>query len=104
MVETNPNLRIIIDKFDSGPPVFAAVEYRILGDDPKILQALGEQLELISSNCSPNACKIFGSSPNIRYSTAAKTGGPESNLSIMILRLGFVSTIDLANAGRPFII
>ena len=50
MVETNPDLRIIIDKFDSGPPVFAAVEYRILGDDPKVLQALGEQLELIMNN------------------------------------------------------
>ena len=50
MVETNPDLRIIIDKFDSGPPVFAAVEYRILGDDPKVLQVLGEQLELIMNN------------------------------------------------------
>ena len=50
IVEQNPNLRIIIDKFDSGPPVFSAVEYRILGDDPEILKILGQKLELIISD------------------------------------------------------
>ena len=50
IVKQNPNLRIIIDKFDSGPPVFSAVEYRILGDDPEILKILGQKLELIISD------------------------------------------------------
>ena len=50
IVKQNPNLRVIIDKFDSGPPVFSAVEYRILGDDPEILKILGDKLELIINN------------------------------------------------------
>jgi len=36
-----------VDKFDSGPPVDAAVEYSIDGPDLNILRALGKKLELI---------------------------------------------------------
>jgi hypothetical protein len=43
----NPDLNIIVDKFDSGPPVDAAVEYSIDGPDIEILRALGKKLELI---------------------------------------------------------
>ena len=43
----NPGLKIIVDKFDSGPPVDAAVEYSIDGPDINILRALGKKLELI---------------------------------------------------------
>ena len=46
----NPDLKIIIDKFDSGPPVEAAVEYSIDGPDLSILRALGKKLELIIRN------------------------------------------------------
>lgn len=50
LANQNPDLKIITDKFDSGPPVFASIEYRILGDDISILRELGQQLELIISN------------------------------------------------------
>jgi len=43
----NPDLKIIIDKFASGPPVDAAIEYSIDGPDIEILRALGKKLELI---------------------------------------------------------
>ena len=43
----NPDLKIIVDKFDSGPPVDAAVEYSIDGPDLSVLRALGKKLELI---------------------------------------------------------
>ena len=35
----NPDLKIIVDKFDSGPPVEAAVEYSIDGPDIDILKS-----------------------------------------------------------------
>ena len=43
----NPDIKIIVDKFDSGPPVNAAIEYSIIGPDISILRALGKKLELI---------------------------------------------------------
>ena len=43
----NPDLKIIVDKFDSGPPVDAAVEYSIDGPDLSVLRVLGKKLELI---------------------------------------------------------
>ena len=47
LTSENPDLKIIIDKFDSGPPVDAAVEYSIDGPDLSVLRALGNKLELI---------------------------------------------------------
>ena len=49
----NPDIQIRIDKFYAGPPVFAAIDYGITGDDPEVLQLLGEKLELIISK-APN--------------------------------------------------
>ena len=46
----NPDLIIFVDSFQSGPPVFSDVNYRILGDDVEILRELGSQLELIINN------------------------------------------------------
>ena len=39
----NPDIKIIVDKFDSGPPVDAAIEYSIVGPDMSILRALGKK-------------------------------------------------------------
>ena len=50
LANLNPDLKVITDKFDSGPPVFASIEYRILGDDISILRELGHKLELILSD------------------------------------------------------
>ena len=47
LTSENPDLKIIVDKFDSGPPVDAAVEYSIDGPDLNILRALGKKLELV---------------------------------------------------------
>ena len=43
----NPDLKIVIDKFSSGPPVDSAVEFSIDGPDLSVLRALGKKLELI---------------------------------------------------------
>ena len=43
----NPDLKIVIDKFSSGPPVDSAVEFSIDGPDLTVLMALGKKLELI---------------------------------------------------------
>ena len=46
----NPDLVIFVDNFNSGPPVFADVSYRIIGDDVNVLRQLGSKLELIINN------------------------------------------------------
>ena len=46
----NPDLVIFVDSFQSGPPVFADVSYRIIGDDVNVLRQLGSKLELIINN------------------------------------------------------
>ena len=48
----NPDLKIIVDKFDSGPPVEAAVEYSIDGPDIDILRALGKEIRINCERCS----------------------------------------------------
>ena len=47
LVNNNPEVRIIVDQFSSGPPVFADIEYRIMGEDQFILTELGDRLSLI---------------------------------------------------------
>jgi multidrug efflux pump subunit AcrB len=47
LTSENPDLKIVVDKFDSGPPVDAAVEYSIDGPDLSVLRVLGKKLELI---------------------------------------------------------
>ena len=46
----NPDLTIYVDSFQSGPPVFSDISYRILGDDVNVLRRLGSELELIINN------------------------------------------------------
>ena len=46
----NPDLVIFVDSFQSGPPVFSDVSYRIIGDDVDVLRQLGSKLELIINN------------------------------------------------------
>jgi multidrug efflux pump subunit AcrB len=38
--KANPDVEVRIDKFYAGPPVFAAIDYAIKGDDPEVLQLL----------------------------------------------------------------
>ncbi len=47
---SNPDLVIFVDSFQSGPPVFSDVSYRIIGDDVDVLRQLGSKLELIINN------------------------------------------------------
>ena len=68
--QSNPDIEVRVDKFYSGPPVFAAIDYYITGDDPELLQALGEKLELIISKA-----------PNIS-STNATLSSYETNIEI----------------------
>ena len=68
--KANPDIEVRVDKFYSGPPVFAAIDYAIKGDDPEILQLLGEKLELIISKA-----------PNIS-STNAALSSYETNIEI----------------------
>ena len=68
--QSNPDIEVRVDKFYSGPPVFAAIDYYITGDDPELLQVLGEKLELIISKA-----------PNIS-STNATLSSYETNIEI----------------------
>ena len=68
--QSNPDIEVRADKFYAGPPVFAAIDYYITGDDPEVLQALGEKLELIISKA-----------PNIS-STNATLSSYETNIEI----------------------
>ena len=70
LVENNPGVRIIVDQFSSGPPVFADIEYRIMGEDQDILTELGDKLELILSRA-----------PDV-YLTRSQSNEYETNLEI----------------------
>ena len=70
IAERNPDVRILVDNFFAGPPVFADIEYKIIGDDREVLGILGEELELIISN-APNivltGTDFSGYSTNIEF-------------------------------------
>ena len=70
IVNNNPEVRIIVDQFSSGPPVFADIEYRIMGEDQDILTELGDRLELILSKA-----------PDV-YLTRSQSNEYETNLEI----------------------
>ena len=53
----------------------------------------------INSNFFPKALKIFRSGPSMLNSTAASTGGPESNLSTIIFKSGFSAVSLFASFG-----
>ena len=68
--EKNSDITIYVDTFQSGPPVFSDINYRIYGDDPFILESLGEQLELIINNApdiSHTKSQTSISSTNIEF-------------------------------------
>jgi len=68
--EKNSDIIIYVDTFQSGPPVFSDINYRIYGDDPFILESLGEQLELIINNApdiSHTKSQTSISSTNIEF-------------------------------------
>ena len=44
----NPDVKILVDNFFSGPPVFADIEYKIIGNDREIL----EYLRTVRANCA----------------------------------------------------
>ena len=64
----NPDLKIIVDKFKSGPPVEAAVEFSIDGPDLSVLRSLGKKLEL-----------IIKSAPDV-FLTSSELSGGATNL------------------------
>mgnify|MGYP006062171837 FL=1 len=68
LIKNNPEIRIVVDSFQSGPPVFADIEYKVLGEDPEILLDLGNQLEL-----------ILKKSPDV-YLTKSQSNNYETNL------------------------
>ena len=70
LVGNNPGVRIIVDQFSSGPPVFADIEYRIMGEDQDILTELGDRLELILSKA-----------PDV-YLTRSQSNEYQTNLEI----------------------
>ena len=70
LVRNNPEVRIIVDQFTSGPPVFSDIEYRIMGDNQDILTELGDKLELILSRA-----------PDV-YLTRSQSNEYETNLEI----------------------
>ncbi len=93
----NPDLKIIVDKFDSGPPVDAAVEYSIDGPDFSVLRALGNKLEL-----------IIRGAPDVFLTNSELSGGAtnlefkfdESNLALSAISGEFfINELAIASEG-----
>ena len=93
----NPDLKIIVDKFDSGPPVDAAVEYSINGPDLSVLRALGNKLEL-----------IIRGAPDVFLTNSELSGGAtnlefkfdESNLALSAISGEFfINELAIASEG-----
>ena len=93
----NPDLKIIVDKFDSGPPVDAAVEYSIDGPDLSVLRALGNKLEL-----------IIRGAPDVFLTNSELSGGAtnlefkfdESNLALSAISGEFfINELAIASEG-----
>jgi multidrug efflux pump subunit AcrB len=97
LVAENPELKIIVDKFDSGPPVDAAVEYSIDGPDLNILRALGNKLELIVRNAPGvflTKSELAGGATNLEFAFN------ESNLALgSISGDFFINELAIASEG-----
>jgi len=84
----NPDLVIFVDSFQSGPPVFADVSYRIIGDDVNVLRQLGSKLELIINNApdvSHTKSEAAYSNTNIEFefdSSNISLGGKNTELLV----------------------
>ena len=97
LTSENPDLKIIVDKFDSGPPVDAAVEYSIDGPDLSVLRALGNKLEL-----------IIRGAPDVFLTNSELSGGAtnlefkfdESNLALSAISGEFfINELAIASEG-----
>jgi multidrug efflux pump subunit AcrB len=97
LVAENPELKIIVDKFDSGPPVDAAVEYSIDGPDLNILRALGNKLELIVRDAPGvflTKSELAGGATNLEFAFN------ESNLALgSISGDFFINELAIASEG-----
>tara|TARA_B100001063_G_scaffold244184_1_gene276383 strand:- start:98 stop:1468 length:1371 start_codon:yes stop_codon:yes gene_type:complete len=97
LVAENPELKIIVDKFDSGPPVDAAVEYSIDGPDLNILRALGKKLELIVRDAPGvflTKSELAGGATNLEFAFN------ESNLALgSISGDFFINELAIASEG-----
>ena len=97
LTSENPDLKIIVDKFDSGPPVDAAVEYSIDGSDLSVLRVLGNKLEL-----------IIRGAPDVFLTNSELSGGAtnlefkfdESNLALSAISGEFfINELAIASEG-----
>ncbi|MFL2714044.1 MAG: efflux RND transporter permease subunit, partial [Gammaproteobacteria bacterium] len=97
LVNENPDLKIIVDKFDSGPPVDAAVEFSIDGPDLSILRALGKKLELIIRDAPGvflTKSELAGGATNLEFTFN------ESNLALgSISGDFFINELAIASEG-----
>ena len=96
----NPGVDVRIDKFYSGPPVFAAIDYSIKGDDPEVLQLLGEKLELIISR-APNISST--SATRSSYETNLEIDLNNSNMALSSIRMEAI-LIELAAANNGIVV
>mgnify|MGYP000911920806 FL=1 len=97
LTSENPGLKIIVDKFDSGPPVEAAVEFSIDGPDLNILRALGKKLELIVRDAPGvflTKSELAGGATNLEFAFN------ESNLALgSISGDFFINELAIASEG-----
>ena len=97
LTSENPGLKIIVDKFDSGPPVDAAVEFSIDGPDLNILRALGKKLELIVRDAPGvflTKSELAGGATNLEFAFN------ESNLALgSISGDFFINELAIASEG-----
>ena len=89
------------DNFDSSNLICTLA---LVWDSSDFVKYTFDPVLKISSSLLPNSLRTEVLSPNNLYSIDAKTGGPESNLLIIILISGLFITIDFANFGKFFFI
>ena len=98
IVMNNPDIKIIINKFDSGPPVFASIEYRLMGDNTSVLKELGSKLELIlstGSNVYLTKSELSQTSANVQIKF------DESKLSVSNINNDyFTQELSIATQGK----
>ena len=83
----NPDLKIVVDKFSSGPPVDSAVELSIDGPDLSVLKALGRKLELIIREAPDvylTVSELSQSSQNLEFKF------DESSLRLILFQVNFL--------------
>ena len=74
-------------------------KFVVIADKSDFVKKTSGASERISSNCWPSSRKISISSPSILYSMLAKTGGPESNLSVITFKSGLFLASSLPRLG-----